>query len=194
MTGKFLEDLGVFLRFAYPVHSPDVAEGDVFNPALDEFRDGEAFIELAMWLSEYLGLRYGGVIHNYRGCDRSQAKIAAGLTDRHVITITTRPPLSDVLFRQFLDRKVIWPSGTDLEADIFSSFKRCLEICKRSLITLAEPRFLMAELSTTPRAPGECTLEHAERWPMHVLLNEPLPEPTPSGYHDPSPAPTAEAR
>lgn len=39
---------------------------------------------------------------------------------------------------------------------------------------LTAPRFVMVELTTTPRPPGACTLAYAQRWKMEVLLDTPL--------------------
>ena len=95
---------------------------------LHALRDGDAFAELALALSEQ-DLTYGELILNHPLSARQP-----NLDSSDLLVLTTRPPLHDDPF----DRRFIKRSETPLEKAILNAIGPCFGACRRSYLKLSE--------------------------------------------------------
>jgi hypothetical protein len=131
-------------RFAY---SMPVRSGEV--PNLAKIRDGAAFSEVTAPLAR-LGYEYGHMIYNPPF--NSGTDIGLGtehyrfIKPGHLIVLTTRPPLDDATHG---DKKLLQPSGTHLEKQVFAECRKYFAVSSRSHVQLtpaAGANFEKAEL------------------------------------------------
>jgi hypothetical protein len=131
-------------RFAY---SMPVRSGQ--DPNLSKIRDGAAFGELTAPLAR-LGYEYGQMIYNPPFNPKANAGIGTEqfhfIKPNHLMVLTTRPPLDDAVHG---DKKLVLPSRTHLENQVFMECRKYFAVCSRSHIQLtpaAGSNFEKAEL------------------------------------------------
>jgi len=131
-------------RFAY---SMPVRSGD--GPNLAKIRDGAAFSEVTAPLIK-LGYEYGQMIYNPPFNPGTDAALDAEhyrfIKPSHLIVLTTRPPLDDATHG---DKKLVQPSHTHLEKQIFAECRKYFAVSSRSHVQLtpaAGANFEKAEL------------------------------------------------
>jgi hypothetical protein len=131
-------------RFAY---SMPVRSGEV--PNLAKVRDGAAFTEVTTPLIK-LGYEYGQMIYNPPFNPRASAELSAErfrfIKSSHLIVLTTRPPMDDVTHG---DKKLVQPSHTHLEKQVFAECRKFFAVSSRSHVQLtpaAGANFEKAEL------------------------------------------------
>ncbi|MBU6409946.1 MAG: hypothetical protein KGR98_06125 [Verrucomicrobia bacterium] len=126
---KFMQ----FHRFAY---STPLRYGE--EPNLSKIRDGAAFGELTAPLTK-LGYEYGHIVFNAPFNPRKKAGLGREnfnfIKPDDLIVLTTRPPLDD---KEHGDKKLVLPSGTHLEKQIFDECRKFLAVCARSHVKLTE--------------------------------------------------------
>ena len=131
-------------RFAY---SMPVRSGE--GPNLAKIRDGAAFSEVAVPLAK-LGYEYGQMIYNPPFNPETKAGPGAEhfhfIKPGHLIVLTTRPPLDDAAHG---DKKLVQPSRTHLEKQVFTECRKYFAVSSRSHVRLtpaAGANFEKAEL------------------------------------------------
>ena len=131
-------------RFAY---SMPVRSGD--GPNLAKIRDGAAFSEVTAPLAK-LGYEYGQMIYNPPFNPALGTELGAEhfhfIKPSHLMVLTTRPPLDDVTHG---DKKLVQPSHTHLEKQIFTECRKYFAVSSRSHVQLtpaAGANFEKAEL------------------------------------------------
>jgi hypothetical protein len=131
-------------RFAY---SMPLRSGQ--GPNLSKIRDGAAFCEVTAPLAN-LGYKYGQMIYNPPFNPATNAGPGAEqfhfIKPGHLMVLTTRPPLDDVTHG---DKKLVLPSRTHLENQIFMECRKYFAVCSRSHVQLtpaAGANFEKAEL------------------------------------------------
>ena len=126
---KFMQ----FHRFAY---STPLRYGE--EPNLSKIRDGAAFGELTAPLTK-LGYENGHIVFNAPFNPRKKAGLGREnfnfIKPDDLIVLTTRPPLDD---KEHGDKKLVLPSGTHLEKQIFDECRKFLAVCARSHVKLTE--------------------------------------------------------
>lgn len=119
------------------------------DPNLSKIRDGAAFSEVTSPLTR-LGYEYGHIIYNppfTPGTDNGKdAEHFRFIKPDHLIVLTTRPPLDDAMHG---DKKLVQPSCTHLEKQVFAVCRKYFAVCSRSHVQLtpaAGANFEKAEL------------------------------------------------
>ncbi len=120
-----VESIDRFFHFSY-------LRQDVHGmPQIHELRDGHAFAELAVLLRTG-DCRYGGLFLNY---PMPAPEInTPDLTDKDLLVLTTRPPLSD----DDLDSRPIRRSGSPLERIVLETVRHAFRVSRRSSVMLSE--------------------------------------------------------
>ncbi len=133
-----------FHRFAY---SMPVRSGE--GPNLAKIRDGAAFSEVTAPLAR-LGYEYGHMIYNAPFNPGTDTELGAEhyqfIKPSHLIVLTTRPPLDDATHG---DKKLVQPSHTHLEKQVFAECRKYFAVSSRSHVQLtpaAGANFEKAEL------------------------------------------------
>jgi hypothetical protein len=131
-------------RFAY---SMPLRSGQ--GPNLSKIRDGAAFGEITAALVK-LGYEYGQMIYNPPFNPAKDTGPGAEqfhfVKPGHLMVLTTRPPLDDVMHG---DKKLVLPSRTHLENQVFMECRKYFAVCSRSHVQLtpaAGANFEKAEL------------------------------------------------
>ena len=119
------------------------------GPNLAKIRDGAAFSEVTAPLAK-LGYEYGNMIYNPPFNPAMGARLGAEhfhfIKPSHLIVLTTRPPLDDVTHG---DKKLLQPSRTHLEKQVFAECRKYFAVSSRSHVQLtpaAGANFEKAEL------------------------------------------------